>query len=181
MRRFSFLEDKNWWILWAILTPLLYSLLFLIDNKIIRAYIFMSIFSSFPSFFGLWIYNKEEFKKEYIKLVVIFLVLFLIIFSFGQMAALLAVIFLLFIFTRIGFSKEQFYWSFGSMMLYLFLIIVPFLLLFIVDSIFKIDYDFVKVNHIGTFLLLTGVVLQGIIFGKIMHFFYIRRVKGGSE
>ena len=82
-----------------------------------------------PAFFGLWVYDKENFKINSFKfaflliVVSILVLVFLIVVSilvlvFGKVFAWISAGIMLILFKVIKFGKSEFFWSFGVMMLY---------------------------------------------------------------
>lgn len=172
--KFLGLFDKStkWWILWGIFT--------LISTLI--CFIFMIFISSFsfllfeflpPAFFGLFIYDKINFSKNAKKLFFVFIVFFILIFIFKMVFVWISIGILIVLLSLIKFGKEEFLWSFGTMVLYVLLGFIPLFTLIFLAPILGENYqkwEFIIANYLLFFLF--SYFLKGAIFGAIMAKFY---------
>ena len=63
----NLLNNTNWWLLWGIVSPVL--VLFSIFSAIFINPLTIIIFELVvPALFGLWVYDKENFKINFYKL-----------------------------------------------------------------------------------------------------------------
>lgn len=171
-------NENNWWKIWGVLTPILLIGGIFIANVIDTSYIILLYEFLPPAFFGLWVYDKVQFKQNSIKLFILFLILFLTIYFTGYLATIIAPIIVLIIMVVLKFNKEQFLWSFGSMMLYGLLgFVVILVVLFIANpNITNEPQTIGYILALGSSLVsvLIGLVLKGILFGKVLEFFYVK-------
>ncbi|MDD2652229.1 MAG: hypothetical protein PHX44_04175 [Sulfurimonas sp.] len=177
MRNLPIVSTK-WWIVWGIISPMLVILSFL-SGFFISPYLMIVFELLPPAFFGLWVQDKENFKINSYKFIFLFLVLALLIITFGKAFVWISILIMLGLLWAVRFTKEQFLWSFGAMMLYGILGLIPvFALIFGTN----IEIDGIK-EVLGRLSLLYVVAIlfvyfiKGAIFGLIMQRFKINVFK----
>lgn len=160
----------NWWLLWGILSPVL--VLFSIFSAIFINSFIMIIFELvLPAFFGLWVYDKENFKINFYKFVFSFAVVSILIILFGKVFAWISVGIMLVLLKVIKFGKSEFLWSFGLMMLYGFLGLIPVFTLIFSNQIEldSINEVLGRLSFLYLIVIVFGFFLRGAVFGFIMQ------------
>lgn len=173
---FNILENfDKWWIYWGVLTPI-FTFFGFVSMFLVSSYTFL-LFEFLPSaFFGLYIYDNQNFFKNFKKLLIIFIVLTALIFIFKMEFVWLSILIMLFLLSFLKFEKEEFLWSFGSMMLYVLLSFVPLFILFFLTPATSQNYQewgLIVSNYV--ILLIFGYFIKGTFFGLIMRRFYAKK------
>lgn len=166
----NFISDSSkWWLLWGIISPILVIACFFsaiwIDNRFL-------LLEFLPSaFFGLWIYNKSNFYANLIKFIFLLLLLIPLILFLGMPFVWISISVLLLAMWLFKFKKEAFLWSFGVMLLYGFLSIIPLSLI-----IFFNDFDLQQsiesvIYNISSIIavVFAGYFVKGAIFAAILE------------
>lgn len=160
----------NWWLLWGILSPIL--ILFSIFSAIFINPLTIIIFELLlPAFFGLWIYDKENFKINFYKFAFSFVVVSILIVVFGKVFAWISIGIMLVLLKVIKFGKSEFLWSFGVMMLYGFLGLIPVFTLIFSNQIEldSINEVLRRLSFLYLIVIVFGFFLRGAVFGFIMQ------------
>jgi hypothetical protein len=167
--------SKNWWILWGILSPLLFAVSCLSWLYIHPYFIIVEYIPS--ALFGLWIISEEKFKINCLKLFVCILLLGNLIFIFGYNATWIAPVILIVFMNMISLSKDEFLWSFGNTLLYGILGLIPISIVFFIEPLNGVKLDslpLIITQWLG--LLIVCYFLKGAIYGSLLHHFYQKRV-----
>lgn len=168
-------SSHDWWLFWGILSPILFALSCLSWFYITPyALIFFEFIPS--ALFGLWIINKSNFTYNCVKFCILSLLLFAIIFIFGYNATWITPALLLISMKLIQYTKDEFLWSFGSMLLYGVLGLIPFFILLLIEPLSSSNLDslsLVMSKLVGLFLM--GYFCKGALYGTLLHMFYKRR------
>jgi hypothetical protein len=169
-------NPTKWWLLWGILTPVLFiSGLFSLISR--EAY--MMLFFEFlpPAFFGLWVLDRNNFKENSLKFAFLLTISCCLIFLFELTFAWISVFILLGVMWYIKFGKELFLWSFGLMILYGILGLIPlFSILWVNDFsiqqalLYTLYREFVTIV-----ILLFALFAKGAIFGSLVQLFAKRK------
>jgi len=169
-------NPTQWWLLWGILTPVLFifgllSLIF-IDPYTMLFFEFLP-----PAFFGLWVLDRNNFKENSLKFAFLLTISCCLIFLFKLTFAWISVFILLGLMRYINFDKELFLWSFGVMIFYGILGLIP---------LFSILWG----NHFDTqqavlytlyrefdtiVILVFALFVKGAVFGSLMQLFAKRK------
>lgn len=160
----------NWWLLWGIVSPVL--VLFSIFSAIFINPLTIIIFELVvPALFGLWVYDKENFKINFYKFLFTFVVVSILIVLFGKVFAWISVGIMLILLKVIKFGKSEFLWSFGVMMLYGFLGLIPVFKLIFSNQIEldSINEVLGRLSFLYLIVIVFGFFLRGAIFGFIMQ------------
>jgi hypothetical protein len=170
-------QVEHWWILWGVCAPFLIVFGWLM-GLLINPYV-MFLCEFLPSaLFGLWVHDAYHFKKNSLKFVVLSGVIALSIFIFGFHATWITPIIVLMVGGGLKFGKDTFLWSFGSMMVYGILGLIPLGILIGLSPI-KVQelqtIGYVISSMVSLFLAAYG--LKGVIFGAILSFFARRTLK----
>lgn len=174
----TLIHSYNWWLLWGILAPLL--LIFECLSWIYINPFSMILFESFPSaLFGLWIISQEKFNDNIKKFFILSLILCALIFLFGYNATWLAPIILIVCMKIFNFTKEEFLWSFGNILLYGILGLIPLgIFVFILPSSETLDTQSIPLIISELFsIAVLGYFLKGAVYGFILHMLYLKRVQ----
>ncbi len=175
--RMKIIKDSHeWWILWGVLSPILFALGCL-------AWIYINpyglIFLEFiPSaLFGLWVLNNENFKYNCTKFVVLGFVITASIFLFGYNATWIAPTLILIAMKLLQYTKDEFIWSFGSMLLYGILGFIPLFSLIFVESLSTLNLDSLSLVISKLFgLFLVSYFFKGAVYGILLHIGYKKRM-----
>ena len=124
-----------------------------------------------PAFFGLWVYDKENFKINSYKLGFLFISISILIVIFGKVFAWISIGIMLILLKVIKFGKSEFFWSFGVMMLYGFLGLIPVFKLIFSNQIEldSINEVLGRLSFLYLIVIVFGFFLRGAIFGFIMQ------------
>lgn len=163
-------NNTNWWLLWGILSPIfvLFSILSAIFINPLTIIFFELLL---PAFFGLWVYDKKNFKINSYKLGFLFISISILIVILGKVFAWISVGIMLVLLKVLNFTKSDFLWSFGVMMLYGFLGLIPvFTLIFSnqieIDSIKEV---LARLSFLYLIVILISFFVRGAIFGFIIQ------------
>lgn len=160
----------NWWLLWGIISPV-FVLFSILSAIFINSFIMIIFELVLPAFFGLWVYDKENFKINSFKFAFLLIVVSILAVVLGKVFAWISAGIMLILFKVIKFGKSEFFWSFGVMMLYGTLGLIP-----VFTMIFsnQIELDALeKVLGRLSFLYLIVIIfsffVRGAVFGFIMQ------------
>jgi hypothetical protein len=170
----NLIQQKSWCILWGVLTPILF-ILELLSVVLFREIYVMLFFEFLPAaFFGLWIFDRNNFKENSLKFIFVLIVFCFLIYYLEIQFAWISVFLIIAIMNYINFGKKLFFLSFGLMMLYVFLGII-----FILSILFLNNFDATLTFYsffIGGFetiiIILFALILKGIIFGYLVNLYY---------
>lgn len=167
---------QRWWFLWGMASPLLMSLGWALSIAITPYTI--GVFESLPSaLFGLWVYDKKRFLTNSVKFATVASVIVLCIIVFGYNATWIAPLLVLIVLSKVRFEKNAFLWSFGSMMLYMVLGIIP--VYGIINFADITLHEMISVSDVltrTTLLFLGAYFLRGALFGILLYIFYLKKV-----
>lgn len=163
-------KDTNWWLLWGIISPV-FVLFSILSAIFINSFIMIIFELVVPAFFGLWVYDKENFKINSFKFAFLLIVVSILAVFLGKVFAWISVGIMLILFKVIKFGKSEFFWSFGVMMLYGTLGLIP-----VFTLIFSNQIELDSINEVLgrlSFLYLIVIVfsffVRGAIFGFIIQ------------
>jgi hypothetical protein len=160
----------NWWLLWGIFSPVF--VLFSIFSAIFINPFTMIFFElGKPAFFGLWVYNKENFKINSYKFTFLLVAVSILAVILGKVFAWISVGIMLILLKVIGFGKSEFFWSFGAMILYGVLGLIPVFTLIFSN---QIEIDVVekvlgRLSFIYLIVIIIAYFARGAVFGFIMQ------------
>ncbi len=168
--------SQNWWLIWAIASVVLFSLGFTLAVSLDPYFLLLEYIAA--AVFGLWAYDKSGFSTSLLKFLFLFVAMSGMIFVFAMSYVWVSILIVLALMWLLKFSKEQFIWSFGVMLLYGLLGFIPLLCFVLMAPVDVENYHEWEIL-IGKFLLviLAGYFAKGAFFGAIMAWFYERKRK----
>lgn len=169
-------NSHDWWLFWGILSPILFAF-GCISWIYITPYAFI-VFEFIPSaLFGLWVITEQNFRYSFAKFILLGFILISSIFLFGYNATWITPILLLICMKLILYSKDEFLWSFGSMLLYGILGSIPLFTLMLIEPLSPLNLDSLSLVMSKLFgLVLFGYFFKGAVYGVLLHFLYKRRL-----
>ncbi len=79
-------NDTNWWLLWGIISPV-FVLFSILSAIFINSFIMIIFELVLPAFFGLWVYDKENFKINSFKFAFLLIVVSILAVFLGKVFA----------------------------------------------------------------------------------------------
>ena len=174
-------DSFKWWLLWGIITPILGISSFFLALQIDKMFLLLEFLPS--AFFGLWIYDKNNFFLNLGKFIFLLLLVTPLILFLGMPFVWISIFILILAMNLLKFKKEAFLWSFGVMLLYGLLGLIP-----ISSIIFFNDFDLRQgiesvIYNISSIMaiVLAGYFVKGAIFGAILQKLFNKRFKKSME
>ena len=174
-------DSFKWWLLWGIITPILGISSFFLALQIDKMFLLLEFLPS--AFFGLWIYDKNNFSLNLKKFIFLLLLVTPLILFLGMPFVWITIFILILAMNLLKFKKEAFLWSFGVMLLYGLLGLIP-----ISSIIFFNDFDLRQgiesvIYNISSIMaiVLGGYFVKGAIFGAILQMLFNKQLKKSME
>ena len=172
-------DSFKWWLLWGIITPILGISSFFLALQIDKMFLLLEFLPS--AFFGLWVYDKNNFFLNLGKFIFLLLLVTPLILFLSKPFVWITIFILILAMNLLKFKKEAFLWSFGVMLLYGLLGLIP-----ISSIIFFNDFDLrqgiesviYNISSIIT-IVLAGYFVKGAIFGAILQMLF-NKIEGNQ-
>ena len=173
-------NPHKWWLLWGILSPMLIllhffgalAILMYISNEVAYVSILGIVLELLPpALFGLWVIDNANFLENAKKFALLMALVIGLIFLFGLEFVGVSILLFLAALRLVKFSKKQFLWSFGAMLLYGILGLIPlFMLLWARGFDLQETMSHLLYNMLfSAALLFVGYAIKGTLFGIILH------------
>jgi hypothetical protein len=174
-------DSFKWWLLWGIITPILGISSFFLALQIDKMFLLLEFLPS--AFFGLWVYDKNNFSLNLGKFIFLLLLVTPLILFLGMPFVWITIFILILAMNLLKFKKEAFLWSFGVMLLYGLLGLIP-----ISSIIFFNDFDLRQgiesvIYNISSIMAIVfaGYFVKGAIFGAILQKLFNKQLKKSME